>query len=109
MATANGTAAAPADFVATSGALSLGKGNRTRAVVVQVVGDTLDEVDETLALQLSNASGATIADGSGLVSILDDDGVSCTPPERDHELAFSASQGGSAVDPWAAGRGGEDL
>jgi hypothetical protein len=73
-ATANGTATAPTDFGATSGALSLGKGNRTRTVVVQVVGDTLDEADETLSLQLSNASGATIADGSGIGTILDDDG-----------------------------------
>lgn len=73
-ATANGTAIAPADFGATLGVLSLGKGNRTRTVVVQVVGDTLDEADETFTLGLSNASGATIADGSGLGSILDDDG-----------------------------------
>ena len=73
-ATANGTATAPGDFVAISGALSLGKGNRIRTVVVQVVGDTLDEADETLTLQLSNASGATIADSSGLGVILDDDG-----------------------------------
>ncbi|MDH4102094.1 MAG: metallophosphoesterase [Thermoleophilia bacterium] len=73
-ATANGTATAPADFGATSGTLSLGKRNRTRTVVVQVVGDTVDEVDETFTLKLSNASGATIADGSGLGSILDDDG-----------------------------------
>ncbi|MDH5281249.1 MAG: metallophosphoesterase [Thermoleophilia bacterium] len=43
-------------------------------MVVQVVGDTVDEVDETFTLKLSNASGATIADGSGLGSILDDDG-----------------------------------
>lgn len=73
-ATGNGSATAPADYAAASGTLSLGKGNRTRTVVVQVVGDTLDEADETLTLQLSNASGATIADGSGLGSILDDDG-----------------------------------
>jgi hypothetical protein len=72
--TANGTAIAPGDFGETSGTLSLGKGNRIRTVVVQVVGDTLDEADETLTLQLSNASGATIADGTGLGSILDDDG-----------------------------------
>jgi hypothetical protein len=72
--TANGTAIAPDDFGATSGVLSLGKGARTRTVVVSVVGDTLDETDETLTLRLTNASGATISDGTGLGSILDDDG-----------------------------------
>jgi acid phosphatase type 7 len=71
--TVNGTATTPADYAAASGSLSLDRGNRARTVVVQVVGDTVDEPDETLTLQLSNASGATIADGSGLGSILDDD------------------------------------
>ncbi|HEY4620209.1 MAG TPA: Calx-beta domain-containing protein [Gaiellaceae bacterium] len=76
-ATSNGTATAPGDYAASSGTLTLDKRNRTRTFVVQVVGDTLDEADETLSVQLSNASGATIADGSGLGTIVDDDG----PPQ----------------------------
>lgn len=74
-ATSNVTATAPADYSSASGTLSLDRRNRTRSVAVQVAGDTLDEVDETLVVQLSSPTGATIADGSGLGTILDDDGV----------------------------------
>jgi len=73
-ATSNGTATAPGDYVAASGSLSLDRRNRTRTIAVQVVGDTLDEQDETLAVQLSNPSGATIADGSGLGTVVGDNG-----------------------------------
>ena len=74
-ATSNVTATAPADYSSASGTLSLDRRNRTRSVAVQVAGDTLDEVDETLVVQLSSPTGATIADGSGRGTILDDDGV----------------------------------
>jgi hypothetical protein len=73
-ATESGTATAPSDFAAASGTLSLDKRNRSRTVVVQVAGDVLDEADETLNVRLSNASGASIADGIGVGTILDDDG-----------------------------------
>ena len=74
-ATSNGTATAPGDYAAASGTLTLNKQSRTRSVSIQVVGDTLDEQDETVHVQLSNASGATIARGSGTGTIRDDDGV----------------------------------
>ncbi|HRX04417.1 MAG TPA: Calx-beta domain-containing protein, partial [Anaerolineae bacterium] len=45
-------------------------------ITVQVIGDTLDESDETFTMQLSGASGADIIDGAGAGLILDDDGVS---------------------------------
>ncbi|CAN5630048.1 hypothetical protein BH20ACT14_BH20ACT14_01020 [soil metagenome] len=73
-ATSNGTATAPDDYATASGSLSFDRRNRTRTVTVQVVGDTLDEQDETLFVQLSSPLGATIADGSGLGTIVDDDG-----------------------------------
>ena len=41
-----------------------------------VIGDTLDESDETFTVQLSGAASADIVDGSGAGLILDDDGVS---------------------------------
>ena len=70
----NGTAPAPGEFAAISGRLALDERNRTRTVTVQVAGDTIDEQDETLAVQLVSASEATIVDGSALGTILDDDG-----------------------------------
>ena len=73
-ASSNGTAPAPGDYAATSGRLALDERNRTRTVTVQVAGDTINEQDETLYVQLVSASGATIVDGSALGTIVDDDG-----------------------------------
>ena len=48
-ATANGTAAAPADYAATGGTLTFTAGQTTKQVTVQVNGDLLDEIDENFA------------------------------------------------------------
>lgn len=74
-ATANGTATAPGDYTPTSGTLTFGGSALTQTVSVPVVGDMEVEPDETFTLLLSNAVGATIADGSGLATILNDDGT----------------------------------
>jgi hypothetical protein len=73
IATADGTATAPADYTAVSRSLSLAPGATTTTVSVPVVGDTLDEPDETFALNLSAATGAAVTDGQGVGTILDDD------------------------------------
>ena len=72
-ATADGTATAPADYAATSGTLTFAPGQATKTVTVQVVGDTLDELDETYTLNLSNAVNAAILDPTGLGTIVDND------------------------------------
>jgi hypothetical protein len=71
--TADGTAVAPADFTAASGTLSFAPGETTKTVSVTVVGDALDEFDETFALNLSNATNATIGTATATGTILDDD------------------------------------
>nr|MBA2641719.1 metallophosphoesterase [Actinomycetota bacterium] len=80
-ATANGTAVAPGDYTAATGSLSFDRRNKTRTVSVRVVGDTVDELDETFQLQLSGPSGATIADGTGVGTILDDDDAPVIGPK----------------------------
>ncbi len=74
--TANGTATAPADYTAASGTLSFNPGTTTQAITVQVVGDTIQEPNETFFVNLSNAINASIADSQGVGTILDDDGPS---------------------------------
>lgn len=79
--TANGTATAPADYAAANGTVTFAPGEVSKPVTVQVVGDNVDEADETFAVNLSSPSGAGIVDGTGIGKILDDDrgGVfSCT-------------------------------
>lgn len=72
-ATANGSAAAPADFQASNGSLSFAPGETVKQVVVQVVSDTVAEFNESFGVNVSNVTGATISDGVALGSITDDD------------------------------------
>ena len=73
-ATADGTATAGSDYVAASGTVTFTAGGpTTQTVTVLVNGDTLVEGSEAFFVNLSNASGATIADAQGVGTIVDDD------------------------------------
>jgi hypothetical protein len=72
-ATANATATAGSDYTATSGTLTFTPGATTRTVSVTVLGDTLVEPTETFTVGLTASANATIADGSGLGTIANDD------------------------------------
>jgi hypothetical protein len=80
-ATANGSAAFVSDYDPVGGTLVFAPGETAKQVVVQVNGDTVAEPDEKFSVNLSNASGASIADAVGLGIITDDDsGGSATNP-----------------------------
>lgn len=72
-ATANGTATAPADYLSNAGTVTFVPGDTEELVAVQVNGDTLVEPDESFSVTLSDPVGASIADGHGEGTILDDD------------------------------------
>jgi VCBS repeat-containing protein len=72
-ATANGTATAPGDFVADVGTRELAPDETEQRVTILVVGDTTFEADETLFLNLSSPSGATLGDNQGQGTIENDD------------------------------------
>jgi hypothetical protein len=73
--TAPSTASAPADYVTSSGTVTLSRSTSSQTVAVPVVGDTLDEANETFVVNLSNLVGSpgTIADGQGAATITDND------------------------------------
>jgi len=98
-ATANGTASAGADYAAISGQLNLRAGTTSASVDVTVLADTVDETDETLTLQLSNATNATIGDATAQGTIIDDD--SAVPPAVNVSIgpAANSAEGGSLVYP----------
>lgn len=75
--TSSGTAIAGTDFTAiTNQSVSFAAGEGTRTVNVAILGDTLREPNETFTLVLSSPSaGYTIADGSGIGTINNDDPV----------------------------------
>jgi hypothetical protein len=90
----NGTARSGNDYVATSGTLTFAAGEVTKTVTVQVVGETTKEKDETLGVNLSAATKATIARASAIGIILDDDNtprVSATTTSTKEGTSSSSS------------------
>lgn len=73
-ATADGTALAGSDYVAKSGSLLFGPGSTSQTISVTINGDLAIESDETFLVNLTSATNATIAGGSGTGSILNDEG-----------------------------------
>src|SRR5262249_3054475 len=67
------TATAGGDFTAASGSLTFAPGVTSKSVSVPVLGDVLDEPDETFTMDLSGAVNATVADGQAIGTIFDDD------------------------------------
>jgi hypothetical protein len=78
--TANGSATASSDYQAASGTLTFAPGDTSKTITVAVNGDTTPESDETFAVNLSNPTNATIADGQGIGTIQNDDQPPPTPP-----------------------------
>ena len=73
-ATANGTATtADADYAAKSGTLTFLPGETSKTIGVTVNGDTKFESDEVFFVNLSGAASATISDGQGSGTIMNDD------------------------------------
>ena len=71
--TRSGSAVAGSDFTAVSGTLNFAVGERTKTVQVTVLDDAHDEGRESLEFVLSNASGATLIDGTGTGTITNAD------------------------------------
>jgi subtilisin family serine protease len=72
-ATANGTATAGSDYVASSGTLTFAPGETTKTINVTINGDTTFEANETYFVNLSSPSNATLNDSQGSGTIVNDD------------------------------------
>ena len=69
-----GTATSGTDYTAVpAGTLTFAAGTTSRSVTVSVTGDTRDEPDETVVVNLSSPTNATISAGSGTGTITNDD------------------------------------
>ena len=71
--TADGTATAGEDYVASSGTLTFAAEDMAQAIEVTVLDDAHDEGSETFALHLSNAVGAELADAEATGTIANSD------------------------------------
>lgn len=90
-ATANGTATAGADYQTASGTLSFAAGQTSRTVTLPVIGDTLFEPVETLAVNLGTAVNATVSRPAATVSLTDADTDADGLPD-DYETTFGLNR-----------------
>jgi Ca2+-binding RTX toxin-like protein len=96
-ATFGGTAAIGEDFRPASGTLAFAPGETVKTVTVELIDDALAEGGEQFHLELSNASGATIADARGDATIGGNDGAAVTTPTLT-VLTAAASEDAGWVD-----------
>ena len=83
IATSNGTASAGSDYVARNQAgRYMDAGRTSLAFEVNVNGDTLAEPNETFNVTIGNVSGAVLADGVAVGTIVNDDGAAARPASR---------------------------
>ncbi|MBM3427917.1 MAG: hypothetical protein FJX95_03955, partial [Bacteroidetes bacterium] len=73
-ATSNGTAVVGADYTATSGTLSFPAGVTSSTISIPITNDANIEGAETFEILISNPVNVSISNGSGSITILDDDG-----------------------------------
>src|SRR5262249_29466227 len=73
--TTGGGAFSGVDFQSASGTVSFALGESSKTITVLVYGDNIDELNETFTVNLNWASSATIGDGYGVGTIVDDDPV----------------------------------
>lgn len=74
--TGAGTAGAAEDFVAQRGALTFAPGVTQQDILIEILGETRLEADETFTVRLYSSSGAALRDDLGVVTITNDDGLS---------------------------------
>ena len=71
--TADGTATAISDYTAATGIITFNPDETSKTINLTAKGDTTLELDETFTVNLSNATGGTISQATGIGTILDDD------------------------------------
>ncbi len=72
-AVSDGTAGAGTDYTPTTGMLVVAPGETVGYILVPVLGDRVDEADETVRVEITGISGATVAAGWAIGTIRDDD------------------------------------
>ncbi|MEF8769319.1 Calx-beta domain-containing protein [Candidatus Accumulibacter contiguus] len=95
--TADGTAIAGGDYLASNGTLIFAPGDSVKTVVVDLVDDNLTELAENFRLNLSNATNAVIATPSASATIIANTGVTDTTAPT--VLSFNPTDGATGVAP----------
>ena len=80
--TSSRTATAGKDYFSASGLLRIPAGDRHAFIPVTIIGDKLNESDETFVVTLRSPVNASLKDASGLETIVDDDSPPVKPRLR---------------------------
>lgn len=107
-ATAPDTASAGTDYTSTSGTLTFGGGTTQRTISVIVHGDTFTEIDERFFVNLTNPTGATIADAQAVGTITNDD-VGSDAPSTFQGYVYHDANGNGTRDASEKGLAGIEL
>lgn len=91
--TSNGTAVQPGDHTIASGTLTFAAGVTSQTVTVPIINDTTAEASETFTVTLSDVTNATLSDGTGVGTILDNDST----PTIASVSSVSANEGTALV------------
>ena len=91
-ATSDGSALAGVDYTAKSETVTFAAGTTSKTVYVPVIDDNHDEDSEVMTVTLSNASGATIADGTATGTITNSD-----PLQKEWLARFGRAAAANAV------------
>ena len=89
------------DFTPLTGTLTFAPGETKKIVTVKVAGDAIQEANETFQLTLSSPTGATLARPSATATIVNDDGVTTTPPTTPSTSALKATT--AITNDWGSG------
>jgi len=107
----DGTATRGSDYavISTSGTMTFFNGGATtQRIRVTINGDATDEPDETILVNLSNATNATLTDNQGVATILNDDAVVVTPPNAPSNLTATATGATTIALAWTDNSSDED-
>jgi hypothetical protein len=108
-ATANGSATSSSDYAAVPlTTLSFAEGQTSRTLTVTINGDTTAESNESFSVNLSNAVGpsASIIDGTGVGTILDDDTPATVGGISINDVSISEGQSGTRLATFTVSRTG---
>ena len=78
--TVDGTATAGNDYEYATNTLTFAAGETSKQLVFNIIDDDENEPDEVFSVQLFNAVGAAITDGTGTINIINDDFDEPDPP-----------------------------
>ena len=107
-ATADGSAVAGSDYVAKSGTLTFAAGETQKTIQVATIGDAVFEANESFSLVLSSASGATLADATGVGTIVNDDAAPALPSLGISDATvIEGNPGGGAAPGWLSTSGNQ--